>query len=75
MAGVQLKNQEYCDDRHLRFSSKTVISPFDMLREGPLEFFVARKPCLAENKVLVILVFYNFFVKMGPSSQEYVNQK
>ena len=52
MAGMQLGNQKYCDDRHHRFSSKTVISPFDMLREGSLEFFAARKPCLVENKVL-----------------------
>ena len=52
MAGMHLKNQKYCDDRHLQFSSKTVISPFDTLREGPLEFFAARKPCLVENKVL-----------------------
>ena len=42
MGGMHLKNQK----------SKTVISPFDMFREGPLEFFAARKPCLVENKVL-----------------------
>ena len=49
---MQLENQKYCEDRHPRFSSKTVISPFNVLREGPLEFFAARKPCLVENKVL-----------------------
>ena len=52
MAGMQLKNQKYCDDRHSRFSSKTGISSFNMLREGTFKFFAARKPCLVENKVL-----------------------
>ena len=52
MAGMHVKNQKYYDGCHLQFSSKTVISPFDMLRERPLDFFAVRKPCLVENKVL-----------------------
>ena len=39
-------------DRYPRFFSKTVILLFNMLREGPLEFLAARKPCLVENEGL-----------------------